>query len=244
MGMVTVLAGDAKAGKSLVTCKIAATVSRGQQFPFTEGEARRGHVVLINAEDDAARILRPRLEAAGADLQRIHIPAQQSRLTRRLTLDALRQELRNIPHLRAGGAHRTSSDSFQLQDGDHCRRPSQQEQSRRCKKSHIRVIRMAGCVPSCIFGDQRPDGASSFSSAREQPWQTKRARLPDRRGRDPIGTGASRSMAKNDCLNIRGRGFVIGGQGIASAERGCRVPSSDGHAAHAREKGVARRKIG
>lgn len=100
MGMVTVLAGDAKAGKSLVTCKIAATVSRGQQFPFTEGEARRGHVVLINAEDDAARILRPRLEAAGADLQRIHIPAQQSRLTRRLTLDALRQELRNIPHLR------------------------------------------------------------------------------------------------------------------------------------------------
>ena len=31
-----------------------------------------------------------------------------------------------------------------------------------------------------------------FFSAREQPWQTKRARLPDRRGRDPIGTGASR----------------------------------------------------
>jgi hypothetical protein len=50
--MVTVLAGYQKTGKSLVACNIAATITRGGKFPAGEGEAKRGHVIMINGEDD------------------------------------------------------------------------------------------------------------------------------------------------------------------------------------------------
>src|ERR1700722_8592023 len=50
-GMVTVFAGYQKSGKSLVACNIAATITRGGEFPAGEGEAKRGHVVIINNED-------------------------------------------------------------------------------------------------------------------------------------------------------------------------------------------------
>jgi putative DNA primase/helicase len=95
-GIVTALVGRAKTGKSLIACELAARVSTGGQFPAGEGEAQRGQVLIINAEDDAAQVLRPRLEAALADLTRIHIPTDRGPLLVR----ELRGLVQKISHLR------------------------------------------------------------------------------------------------------------------------------------------------
>lgn len=73
LGKLSIVSGDPGLGKSLVTLAIAAAVSRGAPWPCHEGSAALGDVVLISAEDDAADTIRPRLEAAGADLKRIHV---------------------------------------------------------------------------------------------------------------------------------------------------------------------------
>lgn len=74
LGKVSMLVGDPGLGKSLATLYLAATVSRGGLWPVRgEGTAPKGDVVLVSAEDDAADTIRPRLEAVGADLNRIHV---------------------------------------------------------------------------------------------------------------------------------------------------------------------------
>jgi putative DNA primase/helicase len=72
-GNVSVIAGEPGLGKSQIAARLAATVSRGRKWPCEEGSAPRGDVILINAEDGTADTVRPRLEAAGADLKRVHI---------------------------------------------------------------------------------------------------------------------------------------------------------------------------
>jgi RecA-family ATPase len=71
-GKLTVLDGDPGQGKSTVTTDLAARVSTGSPLPTGE-RPRRGAVLLLSAEDGAADTLRPRLEAAGADLTRVHL---------------------------------------------------------------------------------------------------------------------------------------------------------------------------
>lgn len=73
LGKLTILSGDPGLGKSLVTLNIAAAVSRGGPWPCREGFAPLGDVLLVTAEDDAADTIRPRLEATGADVRRLHI---------------------------------------------------------------------------------------------------------------------------------------------------------------------------
>jgi hypothetical protein len=70
-GMLTVFAGDPKTGKSLATIAMAAALSQGRSQPLTPPGIARD-VVLMNAEDSPGRVVRPRLEAAGADLARVH----------------------------------------------------------------------------------------------------------------------------------------------------------------------------
>ena len=73
LGKLTVCDGDPGLGKSLASIDIAARVSRGRVMPDgTRGDllGPRG-AVLISAEDDPADTIRPRLEAAGADLTRV-----------------------------------------------------------------------------------------------------------------------------------------------------------------------------
>lgn len=73
LGKLTILSGDPGLGKSLMTLAVAAAVSRGSRWPCREGIALVADVVLVSAEDDPADTIRPRLEAAGADLGRVHI---------------------------------------------------------------------------------------------------------------------------------------------------------------------------
>jgi putative DNA primase/helicase len=93
LGRITLLVSDPGLGKSLLTLDIAARVSRGAPWPDeekAEGGRRKAEadpntsdlppstlglppssVLLLTAEDDFADTVRPRLEALGADCDRI-----------------------------------------------------------------------------------------------------------------------------------------------------------------------------
>ena len=69
-GKLTVADGDPGVGKSTILLGWAAGVSRGEALPDGEAGEPRG-VVLLSAEDGVADTIRPRAEAAGADLSRV-----------------------------------------------------------------------------------------------------------------------------------------------------------------------------
>lgn len=74
-GAISNLSGDPGLGKSQLTCDLGARISRGWPMPplsAPDGTFKPRGVLFMNFEDDPARTLRPRLEAAGADLRRIH----------------------------------------------------------------------------------------------------------------------------------------------------------------------------
>lgn len=71
-GKPTLLAGDPGLGKSLSTVDIAARVSTGSRFP-DGAECEQGNVIFLSAEDDPGDTIRPRLDAAGADVSRVHL---------------------------------------------------------------------------------------------------------------------------------------------------------------------------
>lgn len=73
LGMVTLLAGDPKAGKNLVTVDLAARLSRGTAMPGLQLPYEPAcSIFYAGAEDDMARTLLPRLIAAGAELSRVY----------------------------------------------------------------------------------------------------------------------------------------------------------------------------
>jgi putative DNA primase/helicase len=74
-GKVMLMGGPPGLGKSQVTVNIAATVSIGGQWPCNEGSAPEGDVIILSAEDGIADTIVPRLIAAGANRDRIHIVA-------------------------------------------------------------------------------------------------------------------------------------------------------------------------
>jgi hypothetical protein len=71
LGKLTIFAGDPGKGKSLVTVDVASRVSRGVGFP-DGARSSVGDTIFLSAEDDAADTIRPRLDAAGADVARVH----------------------------------------------------------------------------------------------------------------------------------------------------------------------------
>ena len=72
LGKLTLVAGDPDLGKSFVTLDMAARVSTGTPWPDRRDEPIPvGGVVLLSAEDDKADTIRPRLDAAGADVARV-----------------------------------------------------------------------------------------------------------------------------------------------------------------------------
>jgi putative DNA primase/helicase len=71
-GKLTLIAGDPGIGKSQITVDIASRISTSERWPDA-GNAKQGNVLLLSAEDSAHDTLRPRMEAAGAELARIHV---------------------------------------------------------------------------------------------------------------------------------------------------------------------------
>jgi putative DNA primase/helicase len=72
-GKHTCIAGEPGTGKSQLSIAIAAAISTGDQWPCCEDCAPLGSVIILSAEDGAADTIVPRLTAAGANLDRIHI---------------------------------------------------------------------------------------------------------------------------------------------------------------------------
>ncbi len=72
-GKVTIIAGNPGLGKSQLCASIAAIVTRGLAWPVDRVECESGSVIFVNGEDDPSDTLKPRLEAAGALVHRVHI---------------------------------------------------------------------------------------------------------------------------------------------------------------------------
>jgi putative DNA primase/helicase len=72
LGKLTLIAGDPGLGKSFVALDLAARISRGTPWPDApDSSAPLGGVIILTAEDDLEDTVRPRLDAAGADVRRI-----------------------------------------------------------------------------------------------------------------------------------------------------------------------------
>ena len=70
-GKLALLDGDPGVGKSLFTADLAARLTRGGRMPDGAWRRRKSAVLFLNAEDGLDDTLRPRLDAAGADLTRV-----------------------------------------------------------------------------------------------------------------------------------------------------------------------------
>ncbi len=128
LGKITLLAGDPGLGKSFVTLDMAARVSTGAAWPDGAEAGPPGGAVLLSAEDDVADTIRPRLDAAAADvarvvaLQAVRAPDPETGGTRELPftlsadLPALEEAVEKTPSCRlvvidpisaylGGGAH-------------------------------------------------------------------------------------------------------------------------------------------
>src|SRR5262245_38327202 len=69
MNAISVLAGEPGLGKSLLTIRLVAQLTRGDLRGGPEA------ALMLTAEDSLATVVRPRLEAAGTDLELVHFAA-------------------------------------------------------------------------------------------------------------------------------------------------------------------------
>lgn len=72
LGKISMIMGDPSLGKSMVTLDMTARVTRGASWPIDNGKSPIGDVLLLSNEDDPADTIRPRLDAAEADIKRVH----------------------------------------------------------------------------------------------------------------------------------------------------------------------------
>jgi putative DNA primase/helicase len=64
--------GPPDCGKTTCAIDIIARVTRGDVWPDACGNAPLGSAIFLTAEDGLADVIRPRLDAAGADVSRVH----------------------------------------------------------------------------------------------------------------------------------------------------------------------------
>jgi putative DNA primase/helicase len=73
LGKLTLIAGEAGLGKSQLAIAMAAAVTTGGSWPCDEGQAPIGNTIILSAEDGAADTTIPRLMAANANCERVHL---------------------------------------------------------------------------------------------------------------------------------------------------------------------------
>lgn len=104
-GKLHLVGGAPGTGKTTIATALAATVTIGGRWP-DGSRAAPGDVVVWSGEDDNADTLNPRLRAAGADMERVHVvggvvergeayPFDPAR-----DMDALRDALASLPGVR------------------------------------------------------------------------------------------------------------------------------------------------
>ncbi|MFC1739444.1 AAA family ATPase [Planctomycetota bacterium] len=70
-GAITMIGGEPDVGKSFLTVSIIARVTTGRPWPDVDCEICKGSAILVCCEDHLRRTVKPRLEAAGADLSKV-----------------------------------------------------------------------------------------------------------------------------------------------------------------------------
>jgi putative DNA primase/helicase len=78
-GKLVLVGGPPGLGKSQLTAFMAATISNGGDWPCNEGSTAVGSVIFMSAEDGIEDTVVPRLMAAGANLDRVHIVASATK---------------------------------------------------------------------------------------------------------------------------------------------------------------------
>jgi putative DNA primase/helicase len=79
-GKLVLVGGPPGLGKSQLTAFMAATISNGGDWPCNEGSTAVGSVIFMSAEDGIEDTVVPRLMAAGANLDRVHIAASATKM--------------------------------------------------------------------------------------------------------------------------------------------------------------------
>lgn len=72
-GKLHILAGAGGTGKTTLLLGLIATITTGGRWPDGSHCGEPGNALIWSSEDDPADTLVPRLAAAGADLNRVHI---------------------------------------------------------------------------------------------------------------------------------------------------------------------------
>jgi putative DNA primase/helicase len=102
LGKLGLIGGLPDRGKGLITARMIAMATAGGTWSCNEGRAIQGNVLLLTAEDDVEDTIIPRLVAAGADLDRVHIikMVRQGNAKRMFSLvtdlELLRQKINEI----------------------------------------------------------------------------------------------------------------------------------------------------
>jgi putative DNA primase/helicase len=73
LGKCVLLVGDPGLGKSMLTCDLSAPVSAGRTWPDGAQPVVRGDVLMLTAEDGVDDTVKPRVRAAGGDLDAVHV---------------------------------------------------------------------------------------------------------------------------------------------------------------------------
>ena len=96
-GLLTLMVGETRAGKSTILAAVAAAVSAGREMSGRGGLVQR-NVLLFSPEEDPATTLRPRLVAASAELNRVHFGdyGPDGKLLPRMSLPADTNKLRTL----------------------------------------------------------------------------------------------------------------------------------------------------
>src|ERR1700757_1399424 len=79
-GKLVEIIGDPDQGKSLIIACLTASITAGIPYPDGFSSNSIGNVIIISTEDDKEDTLRPRLEAAGADLARVRLITAEDHL--------------------------------------------------------------------------------------------------------------------------------------------------------------------
>ena len=73
LAMATTMFGDGGVGKSTVCIDLISRLTRAKRMPLCQKGAVSGSALILTKEDDVERLVRPRLEAAKAELDRVHM---------------------------------------------------------------------------------------------------------------------------------------------------------------------------
>ena len=99
LGKLTIFAGLPDTNKSTIALDLAARITVGGPLPAGEGQAPLGNVIILSAEDDVADTIKPRLEVAGGDPNRIyHVPMVEEKKSGRKRGFDLTQDIERLEH--------------------------------------------------------------------------------------------------------------------------------------------------